>query len=313
MSFDLAFYSKKELDRNKVFDFLKSLEVFQLSDKKFVKSCQFWYQNADTNVYFSLNLTKESSNKELMEMISKEEKLNFKGFFDTGLSFNMNFIRHSFFKEEALPIVEKIIKKFDLYVVDFQNQNKLTPKKYLVNQLKSSWELSNAKAIKQMEKDGTLKGSSNGYPLRRQHIGYIWKWQFNRNKMQNDVEKSGNVEFVPNIILHIYKKTQKITSSFTWVPDIESYFPIADEICVVSETKKLFGKSHTVKVFNWQDVFNLLKNKLKSVDKELKYYIYNPKNYPNILNELDKISHTILSKDWNRLNLDQVIDEEYLK
>lgn len=313
MSFDLAFYSKKELNRNQIFDFLKSLEVFQLSDNKFVKSCQFWYQNPDTNVYFSFDLTKDSENRELMEMISKEEKLNFKGFFDTGLSFNMNFIRHSLFKEEAFSIVEKVIEKFNLYVVDFQNQDKIAPQKYLVNHLKSSWELSNATAIKRMEKEGNLKGGSYGYPLKRQCISYIWKWQLNRNKMQDNVEKSGNVEFVPNIFLHIYNKTQKITSFFSWVPTIESYFPLTDEICVVFETKKLFGKSQTVRVFKWQDVFGLLKKKLKSVDKELKYYVYNPKNYPNILNELDKITHVVLSKDWSRLNLDQVIDEEYLK
>lgn len=301
MSYDLAFYSKSKINQDKLFEFLKSLQIFKLSDKNFDKHCQFWYQNPETNVYFSFDLDKTKLDNEL----------SFKGFFDTGLSFNMNFIRPSIFKEEAFPIVDMIVKKFNLFIVDPQGKNK--PTKYSLKQLKESWELSNVKATKQFEKENGFKEDiSNGYPLERKQINYIWRWQSNRNKMQDNVGKVGGVEFVPNIFIHLYKK--RVTSFFSWSIDIPCYFPVTDKICVVFETKKIFGKSHTVKVFKWHDIFNLLKKKLKSINKNgLKYYVYDPKNYQDLISMLNKLEFTVLNKEFTRLSLDQLIDEEYLK
>ena len=317
MGFDLTFYSKEEIDRNQIFKYLKSLGIFTLSDEKFKKNCQFWYENPDTDTHFSFDLSKEESDKELIEMVSKEEKLNFKGFFNTGLSFNINFNRHSFFKDEVFPIVDKLIKKFNLYVVDFQNRDKLEPKKYSLVQLKKSWGLSNAGAIKTLLEDGAIgkPDSHDGIPMKRKNIEYLWKWQFERNRMQNKVAEDSGVEFVPSIFLFRHKETKRIITLFTWVPTIHSYFPMADNISVVFKLKSgILSKKDVSMIFKWNEVFNLLKNKMRYVNNGIKYYIFHPENYEeNLIEKVQKLSHSELHKEWERITLGQVIDEEYIK
>jgi hypothetical protein len=70
---------------------------------------QLWYCTEDTAVYFRLdfNPTKPETPKDTRVP---------EDYLDSGLSFNLNFNRPSFFGYEAMPFVEELTKRFGLLV-----------------------------------------------------------------------------------------------------------------------------------------------------------------------------------------------------
>jgi len=70
-----------------------------------------WYENPSTGVYFSLDFDPQGA-------VSPEDSPIPSNCFDSGLSFNLNFNRPSFFGYEAMPFVVELANHFGLYVVD---------------------------------------------------------------------------------------------------------------------------------------------------------------------------------------------------
>ena len=96
MSFDLYFcWERRErIDFESVCSWADEFAYFERKDD------QLWYQNEDTGVYFSLDFAGGPS--EEGEGPDMPEK-----YFNTGLSFNLNFNRPSYFGHESMPIVER--------------------------------------------------------------------------------------------------------------------------------------------------------------------------------------------------------------
>ena len=110
MSFDLYFcWPKRErVDLELVKAWASGFESFKQNEN------QLWYSNSKTGVYFSLNFACENSE-------SPEDLPSIPvGFYDSGLRFNLNFNRPSYFGYEAMPFVEQVAAGFGLSVVDPQ-------------------------------------------------------------------------------------------------------------------------------------------------------------------------------------------------
>ena len=109
MSFDLFFcWDRQErINFEAVCSWSDALAYFERNDN------QLWYRNEDTGVYFSLDFEgKQPAEGEGPEIPE--------GYFDTGLSFNLNFNRPSYFGYEAMPFVENLSKRFGLFAFDPQ-------------------------------------------------------------------------------------------------------------------------------------------------------------------------------------------------
>jgi hypothetical protein len=102
MSFDLFFcwQRQEQLDFRAVRSWARSLDYFEQKEN------QLWYRNEETGVYFSLDFARELAEDSEGPDIPR-------GYSDTGLSFNLNFNRPSYFGHEAMPIVENLAAKFD--------------------------------------------------------------------------------------------------------------------------------------------------------------------------------------------------------
>ena len=69
---------------------------------------QLWYENPKTGVYFSIDFEPKAP-----ESPGDAPPIP-DGYFDTGLSFNLNYNRPSYFGFEAMPFVEQVAARFGL-------------------------------------------------------------------------------------------------------------------------------------------------------------------------------------------------------
>ena len=114
MSYDLYFYKRKEhqLSEGEIGDYL-SHNVTPANKA----GNQWFYENEDTEVYFSFDHNQPEDDPESIELFEK-----FSDFDNTHFTFNLNFLRPVFFGKEAFTIVEKLINDLDLYVLDPQSK-----------------------------------------------------------------------------------------------------------------------------------------------------------------------------------------------
>src|SRR4051794_17603126 len=106
MSFDLYFcwHDEQPIGFGSVVEWSEKHRHFQRQDDR------LWYSNEDTGVYFSIDF----------EIKDTEESVIPSDYFDSGLSFNLNFNRPSFFASEAMPLVVDLCENFRLAVFDPQ-------------------------------------------------------------------------------------------------------------------------------------------------------------------------------------------------
>ena len=159
------------------------------------KSGQWFFQNADTEVYYFFEL--EAPGDDPSEEPTDEE---FEGFENTHIAFNLNFMRPSFFGLEAFLFVEKFITDLNLFVVDPQS-DKDDPYKPTKEVLFERWNKTNLWASKEHFKKG-----DTGY-LPMEVSNQFWEYNFNRNKWQAEL---GQDYFVPRVF---FLKTRPTTRS----------------------------------------------------------------------------------------------------
>ena len=113
MSYDLYFHKRKTggPSESQIAKYL-SENVVPANEK----SGQWFFQNPDTEVYYSFEL--EAPGDDPSEEPTYEE---FEGFENTHIAFNLNFMRPSFFGLEAFLFVEKFVTDLDLFVLDPQS------------------------------------------------------------------------------------------------------------------------------------------------------------------------------------------------
>lgn len=113
MSFDLYFCWRKpeRINSDEVRAWAQRIDSFTRN------KAELWYSNLNTGVYFSFDF-------EAAPPKSPEDGPDVPpGHFDSGLSFNMNYVRPSYFAFEAMPIVEELTCRFGLSVLNPQESS----------------------------------------------------------------------------------------------------------------------------------------------------------------------------------------------
>lgn len=102
MSYDLYFYKSKgiTLSEEQIGNYLTENLV-----PKNANVNQWFYENQDTDVYYSFDQNESQDDPESIELYE-----SFKDFDNTHFSFNLNFMRPCFFGLEAFKFVEHFIK-----------------------------------------------------------------------------------------------------------------------------------------------------------------------------------------------------------
>src|SRR4029453_9421621 len=106
MSFDLHFFRE---DHSlpaiaELKEYFAAFGLFKTTDAEDGR-VQFWYQNEATGVYCDFSY-------------SPPDAAALEGYGAGGLSFNLNYVRPSFFAYETMPLVEAFCRRFNLDVED---------------------------------------------------------------------------------------------------------------------------------------------------------------------------------------------------
>lgn len=221
MSFDLYFYKQKgtNLTESEIANYLTDNLVPANESNN-----QWFFENEDTEVYFSIETNETEDDQETIELFE-----NFADFDNTRFSFNLNFMRPSFFGLEAFQFVETFIKDLGLYVLNPQKdfENPYVPTK---EDLYDNWNNTNLNA----SKDNFDEGSFYYSP---EESNKIWEFNYNRQKLQEEI---GSDYFVSRVFFCKTINDNKIVTLSTWTEHIPNILPKADYYLLTREYKKLF-------------------------------------------------------------------------
>ena len=279
MSFDLYFYLEKENSgfKEQVNDFFAGKKNFNTKTSEKYDG-QFWYENENTGVYFSFDLTVNSNDEEVDDRAA--------GYINSCLSFNINYMRPLFFSYEAMPIVEEIADRLDLLIADPQDKDNPdgTPKKYSACELIDSWKKSNVWATDIYKQKGATL-----YYLDGEISKLRWEYLMQKDALQ---DKLGDITFVPQMLIVRFKNSTELYTAITWSQSISEVIPKCDYVLIMQEKRKWLGLSKTqVKiVVPYHTVIERLKNYLEPFDTTIPgTMILKPERQFDALTEFNKL------------------------
>ena len=186
MSFDLHFCWRKpkRIDFQEVKAWAEGIVCFTPKD------AQLWYSNPKTGVYFSIDFEPETPK-------SPDDRPAIPdGHFDSGLSFNLNYNRPGYFGLEAMPIVEKLARRFGLSVVNPQEDSQ-EPESVMAAEseaLTQSWIHHSQRAILVM-----MEQPNFSRPLSMPGAASFYLWRYGNAK--DDLQRTcGEGIFVPTLV-----------------------------------------------------------------------------------------------------------------
>ncbi|OGL88876.1 hypothetical protein A3I42_01125 [Candidatus Uhrbacteria bacterium RIFCSPLOWO2_02_FULL_49_11] len=253
MSFDIRFCTKdiREIDHEEVSDYLRTQPYFEVNESD--GGFQSIYKNLDTGVYFIFESSPELE-------LAEEEQLP-PGYQDTGLWFTLNLIRPTFFAHEALPYVEEFTKKFDLLIVDPQDDSiggNGKPKICNTEELIASWAKSNEFGVKAFKRKEVSESSHviSYMPLEK---SMNW-WEYSKGKKALE-EKLGDDFFVPRMFILKDQSAGELKTAISWTDGIPQIFASCDLVGIVKMKKRLFSsqtKSTKEGFIEYDDLMKLI-------------------------------------------------------
>jgi hypothetical protein len=298
MSFDLFFCWQRHerIDFGAVRAWAKGLPCFEQ------KESQLWYQNEDTGVYFSLGFEGQPAEKGEGPEIPQ-------GYSDTGLSFNLNFNRPSYFGHEAMPIVADLAAKFGLSVVDPQARD---PDHLLVRDAKSkdlleSWLQNNRNAILTM-----LEHADLATPIEMTLPKSLYRWNYAKNK-KNLEAKCGEDIFVPTLSPVRRTASNRAELAFVCSQGVPCLVPTSDWVFIVRTRKEHFwsGKETEVGVMSERQFRDSVAGKLETFDSELSLELLPPKLTVDVGKLLQTCEFEFPREEFEILALDGFVDIEF--
>jgi len=222
MSYDLYFYKSKgtSLSEEQIANYLTDNIVGENENVN-----QWFYENQDTEVYFSFDMNEPEDDPESIELYE-----SFNDFENTHFTFNLNFMRPCFFGLEAFQFVEKFTKDLNLSVLNPQSasENPYTPSK---EELFENWNKTNLWS----SADHLEKFQSGFLPADKSNA--VWNYNYNRTRLQTQL---GNGYFVPKIFFFKTKQTNEVVTVTSWTEHIPTVIPPADYFVLIRQHKKLF-------------------------------------------------------------------------
>jgi hypothetical protein len=301
MSFDLYFCSPKggRVDFDAVAAWAKERGPFVRNPG------QLWYSNEDTGVYFSLDF-------EPNESATPEDARVPEGLFDSGLSFNLNFNRPSFFGFEAMPYVEELAKRFNLQVIDAQQwEEPEVATEAESKSLISSWLDHNRRGILAlMEQDASF---ANPLHMPLEDSLYLWRFRMAKEKLRL---MCGEEIYLP-LLAPVHQKDSKVVGrAFTCTEGVPTIVPESEWVFVVREKTGSFkrkGKPE-VGVFSRETFDELLHEHIEPFEfSEAKLRVIQPESARKVGNLLKSVERLLEPAEFEVVRADSFVDIELPK
>ena len=221
MSYDLFFYKRKDnnLTTDQIGEYLSN-KLTAVNEN----GNQWLFENENTEVYYSFETNDPDEEDEVEDLPD-----SFKDFVNTGIAFNLNFIRPSFFGQEAFIFVETFIDELDLFVMNPQGDDdslSKPSKKFLFK----NWNKTNIWASKEHFDDASLF-----CPIDKSNR--VWEYNYKRQQIQNEI---GEDYFVSRNFFFKETQTNKVVTLSMWTEHIPNILPITDYYLLGRKYKKLF-------------------------------------------------------------------------
>jgi hypothetical protein len=225
MSYDLFFCSSRQHMnlRQRFIDYFRARSNFIVEEQE-SGDVQAFYENETTGVYFTIDYNVRSS--------EEDEQLELPvGYFDSGVTFNLNYNRPTFFAYEAMQHVEEFAGDFELLVVDPQNhetENGTLPKPCVADETIETWVKSNTWAV------GILRerGAKQPYLPLEDSLN-VWRYLKARRQYQESLNED---IFVPTYFLFTKPDNDRVLRTIVWGGGIAQVFPPADYVLVMKGT-----------------------------------------------------------------------------
>jgi hypothetical protein len=263
MSFDLFFCWERQvrIDFGSVCSWAEGFAYFEREEN------QLWYRNEDTGVYFSLDFAGEPSGDTEGPEIPE-------GYFDSGLSFNLNFNRPSYFGYEAMPIVENLATKFGLCAFNPQGRDSehLLLRNVNSNDLLQSWLDHNRRAILTM-----IEHVGLATPPELSLEKSLYRWNYSKDK-KNLQATCGDQIFAPTLLPVRRVGSNHAELAFVCTQGVPCLVPISDWVFIVRQRKAHFwsGKQQEVGVVSARRFRGLVSGKLEEFNSQLSLWLLPP-------------------------------------
>ena len=246
MSFDLHFCRQNGSAPSilELKDYFSELPLFQVNEVA-AGGVEFWYQNDVTGVYCLFSY-------------SPLDAAELQGCGATGLTFNLNFQRPSFFAYETMPLVEDFCKHFDLIVENPQDEIVQPPD---ASSLTSSWRRHNTWAAGAMKTVAKEDGMELHY-LPEDAATAWWRYMKGQKALEEAITED---IFVPSLMILMNPASQLFTL-LLWPKGIAQFFPPADYIYLQREKKRLFGTKEETGPVRYDSVFATIGHLLVDYD-----------------------------------------------
>ena len=225
MSFDLYFCWRNPNRIN-----FEEVKEWAAGDACFTRNdAQLWYSNPKTGVYFSVDF-------DAQEPESPEDRPDLPdGYFDSGLSFNLNYNRPIYFGLESMPVVEKLASRFGLSV--FNPQDYGAPVSALAADseiLTRSWVRHNQQAILAM-----IEQPNSSRPLSMSTAASVYLWRY--AKAREDLERTcGEGIFVPRLAPVQRKGDTEAGRVIAYTEGLPTVIPECEWVFIVRRKKGFF-------------------------------------------------------------------------
>lgn len=238
MSFDLYFCR----ENNSIPSIAELKEYFSTASPFFKVNdlndggVESFYENEGTGVYCSFSYSPLDANE-------------LEGYGSSGLSFNLNYLRPSFFAYETMPLVEAFCKRFDLLVEDSQEE---TVHQGNAERLIASWCAHNTSATRMM-----VAAKEEGIELHyfpEQRATEWWRYMRVKEAIRTAVNED---IFVPSLWL-LMDPDKRLFTFIVWPQGIPQFFPPCDYVYVEREKKRLFRTKEEAGVVRYESVLKTL-------------------------------------------------------
>lgn len=246
---------------------------------------QFWYQNEATGVYCDFSYSPLDANE-------------LEGCGSSGLTFNLNYSRPSFFAYETMPLVEAFCKWFNLLVEDPQEE---TVQPAEAERLITSWRAHNAKALGAMAEVAKEEDMELHY-LPEQRATEWWRYMSVKQGIEDALTED---IFVPSSMILMSPANQLFTMT-PWPKGIAQFFPPCDYVYVQREKKWLFGTKEETGLVPYQTLLETIEPLLDDYDfRGLQIKFLSPDKTPRVvrliqtlnLESVELSQHTRIASD----------------
>ncbi|HET6979876.1 MAG TPA: hypothetical protein VFI24_26325 [Pyrinomonadaceae bacterium] len=237
MSFDLYFCRENgsvpsTAELTEYFSALPLFKVDEIDDG----GMQFCYENESTGVYCYFSY-------------SPSDATELEGCGASGLAFNLNYNRASFFAYETMPLVEAFCMRFELMVEDVQEE---TREPANADRLIASWRSHNSRAMAALaaEKDDPVELLY----LPEQQATEWWHYMSVRQAIEDSLTED---LFVPSLVV-LGSPRGDLSTMIVHPEGIAQLFPVCDNVYITRKKKSLFRTVEESGFVTYQSIIETL-------------------------------------------------------